>query len=47
MAMIGGSLWAPLAITIISGLIYSAFLTVFIVPSMYYWFAKRSFNSAD
>ncbi|WP_181917313.1 efflux RND transporter permease subunit [Virgibacillus dokdonensis] len=40
MALIGGSLWAPLAITIISGLIFSTFLTLLIVPSLYFWFRK-------
>lgn len=41
MAFIGGSLWTPLAITIISGLLFSTFLTIFIVPSLYYWFANK------
>lgn len=41
MAFIGGSLWMPLAITIISGLFFSTFLTLFIVPSLYYWFVNK------
>ncbi|MCZ8513139.1 efflux RND transporter permease subunit [Paenibacillus filicis] len=35
MAIMGGSLWRPMAVVIISGLIFSTLLTLFIVPSFY------------
>ncbi|MFC5449391.1 efflux RND transporter permease subunit [Paenibacillus aestuarii] len=49
MAISGGSLWRPMAVSIISGLIYSTVLTLVVVPSLYKilitWKMKRS--SAD
>nr|WP_279537931.1 efflux RND transporter permease subunit [Paenibacillus turpanensis] len=35
MAIAGGSLWRPMAVSIISGLIYSTVLTLVVVPSLY------------
>lgn len=35
MAILGGSLWRPMAVSIISGLIYSTVLTLVIVPNVY------------
>ncbi|AEI43102.1 efflux RND transporter permease subunit [Paenibacillus mucilaginosus] len=35
MAIAGGSLWRPMAVSIISGLIYSTILTLVVVPSLY------------
>ncbi|MEI7026860.1 efflux RND transporter permease subunit [Paenibacillus sp. y28] len=35
MAIMGGSLWRPMAVTIIFGLIYSTVLTLIVVPSLY------------
>lgn len=35
MAITGGSLWRPMAVSIISGLIYSTVLTLVVVPSLY------------
>jgi len=35
MAVMGGSLWRPMAVTIIFGLIYSTVLTLIVVPSLY------------
>lgn len=36
MAILGGNLWSPLAIAIIGGLLYSTFLTLLVVPCLYY-----------
>jgi multidrug efflux pump subunit AcrB len=35
MALAGGALWQPMAIAIISGLIISTALTLYIVPTLY------------
>lgn len=35
MAITGGSLWKPIAISIISGLIFSTVLTLIVVPNAY------------
>jgi multidrug efflux pump subunit AcrB len=35
MAIMGGSLWRPMAVVIISGLIFSTLLTLIVVPSFY------------
>jgi multidrug efflux pump subunit AcrB len=35
MAIMGGNLWRPMAVTIIFGLIYSTILTLVVVPSLY------------
>lgn len=35
MAISGGSLWRPMAVSIISGLLYSTVLTLVVVPSLY------------
>ncbi|MCF6094872.1 efflux RND transporter permease subunit [Microaerobacter geothermalis] len=40
MAILGGSLWGPMAVTIISGLIFSTALTLVVVPSLYVLLAK-------
>ncbi|MCZ8519431.1 MULTISPECIES: efflux RND transporter permease subunit [Paenibacillus] len=46
MAIAGGSLWRPMAVSIISGLIYSTILTLVVVPSLYRilagWKLRRS-----
>ncbi|NEW04752.1 efflux RND transporter permease subunit [Paenibacillus sp. SYP-B3998] len=46
MAIAGGSLWRPMAVSIISGLIYSTVLTLVVVPSLYKilasWKMRRS-----
>lgn len=41
LAISGGSLWTPLAIVIISGVIYSTTLTLFVIPMLYYWIAHK------
>jgi Cation/multidrug efflux pump len=33
----GAGLWAPLAITVLGGLTVSTLLTLFVVPSLFYW----------
>ncbi|MCZ8513415.1 efflux RND transporter permease subunit [Paenibacillus filicis] len=46
MTIMGGNLWRPMGITIISGLIYSTLLTLIVVPSLFVilqtWRTKRS-----
>ncbi len=37
----GSNLWQPLALTIISGLIFSTILTLFIVPTLYLFVQKH------
>ena len=41
MAISGGSLWAPMAYSIISGLIVSSALTLFVIPSTYIIFERE------
>ncbi|ACV62765.1 acriflavin resistance protein [Desulfofarcimen acetoxidans DSM 771] len=41
MAITGGSLWRPMAVSIISGLIFSTVLTLIVVPSVYLLITKR------
>ena len=40
MAITGGSLWRPMAVSIISGLIFSTVLTLIVVPNVYLLVAK-------
>lgn len=40
MTIMGGNLWRPMGITIISGLIYSTLLTLIVVPSLFVILAK-------
>lgn len=46
MTIMGGNLWRPMGITIISGLIYSTILTLIVVPSLFViletWREKRA-----
>lgn len=44
MAIFGGSLWQPMAMTIISGLIFSTILTLFVVPSFYVFLTRTRRN---
>lgn len=50
-ALIGDILFRPMAVTIISGVIFSTVLTLFVVPSLYMvlinWKAKRAKKKAD
>ncbi len=41
MTIMGGNLWRPMGITIISGLLYSTLLTLIVVPSLFVILAKR------
>ncbi|NOU92369.1 MMPL family transporter [Paenibacillus sp. LMG 31456] len=51
MTIMGGNLWRPMGITIISGLIYSTLLTLIVVPSLFViletWREKRAVKRGE
>ena len=47
LAILGGDFWAPMAVTIMSGLIFSTILTLGFVPVLYSLFFKLTFFKQD
>ena len=41
LSLFGGALWAPMTNGMIAGLIVSTGLTLFVIPSLYVFFAER------